>query len=207
VRANLFLKWLHGLFPEMPIVLLLRHPCAVAASRLRYDWHDDLNDFLEQDELIADLLSPFRDRMARVTDPFEKHIWRWCVENWVPLRQCAPGDIHLAFYEDFRHDPERAIGALFTFLRQPVRDSVFDRLNIPSRMAWKSASEEATASKLGESWRRVITPAQLRQARDILELFGLHGIYGDDMLPNKEAALSLMARQEQRPVDVERASN
>src|SRR5580704_5098197 len=33
VRANLILKWLHTQFPGMPIVLIVRHPFAVAVSR------------------------------------------------------------------------------------------------------------------------------------------------------------------------------
>ena len=32
IRAHLFLKWIKVNFPEIPIIFLLRHPCAVANS-------------------------------------------------------------------------------------------------------------------------------------------------------------------------------
>ena len=40
VRANLFLKWIHCHFPNMPIILLLRHPCAVARTHRRCRWQE-----------------------------------------------------------------------------------------------------------------------------------------------------------------------
>jgi len=92
IRANLFLKWLDVHFPGMPIVLLLRHPFAVASSRLHHDWSNDLADFLKQDALMADFLEPHRRLIETVGDPFEKHVVQWCVENWVPLKQFRRGD-------------------------------------------------------------------------------------------------------------------
>src|SRR5207248_8638707 len=63
VRGNLLLPWLHARFPGMPMVLLLRHPCAVVTSqfRLAEDWHVDLRRFLRQDALMQDHLEPVRD--------------------------------------------------------------------------------------------------------------------------------------------------
>ena len=38
IRTNLLLKWMNVNFPEVPIILLLRHPCAVANSWLKLGW-------------------------------------------------------------------------------------------------------------------------------------------------------------------------
>jgi hypothetical protein len=35
IRANLMLKWIHTNFPSVPIILLFRHPCAIAYSRIK----------------------------------------------------------------------------------------------------------------------------------------------------------------------------
>lgn len=35
IRANFLLKWIHANFPGIPIILLLRHPCTVANSKLK----------------------------------------------------------------------------------------------------------------------------------------------------------------------------
>jgi hypothetical protein len=41
IRINLALKWLHDNFPEVPILFLMRHPCAVVASRMELGWATD----------------------------------------------------------------------------------------------------------------------------------------------------------------------
>src|SRR5439155_17907235 len=83
VRGNLLLGWMHRNFPGMPIVLVLRHPCAVVSSQLKlpWNWHTDPEVFLSQDALMKDHLEPFREELTRVTDPFERHVLVWCIEN------------------------------------------------------------------------------------------------------------------------------
>ena len=65
VRANLMLGWMRANFPEMSMILLLRHPCAVANSRthLRRRWKPSLDDFLSQRDLVDDFLQPFVEEM------------------------------------------------------------------------------------------------------------------------------------------------
>src|SRR6202171_876037 len=59
VVCTLMLGWLRARFPGMPIVLVLRHPCAVAHSRVKLGWDDIREDYLGQPELMADHLAPF----------------------------------------------------------------------------------------------------------------------------------------------------
>jgi hypothetical protein len=44
VRSTLMLKWIRDHFPQMPIVFVVRHPCAVAFSRCKEGWRTDLRD-------------------------------------------------------------------------------------------------------------------------------------------------------------------
>lgn len=59
-RANLFLKWLRQKFPSLPIVFLIRHPCAVAASQAKLVWPCTLRKYLIQ--INARLLRAFSQR-------------------------------------------------------------------------------------------------------------------------------------------------
>jgi hypothetical protein len=68
MRAQLFLRWIKQTFPEMPILLLLRHPCAVAKSRLQSCWGAHLDAFLAQQDLIESLLTGLRSGPGS-TDP------------------------------------------------------------------------------------------------------------------------------------------
>lgn len=192
IRANLFLKWLDGKFPGMPIVLLLRHPLAVASSRLHHAWNNDLDDLLEQPSLVEDFLAPHRDFIRTVSDPFERHVTQWCIENLVPLRQFQRGQIHIAYYELFSAQPRAEIGRLFAFLGKPVPESIFERIERPSKMTWvRPGLEKATPSEI-DGWRRYVDRDRMARSLDILKRFGLEGIYGPSALPDPSAVEAAM---------------
>lgn len=195
IRANLFLKWLDVHFPGMPIVLLLRHPLAVAASRLRHTWSNDIVDFLLQDELMADHLEPHRRLLETTRDPFDQHVLQWCIENWIPLRQFRKGEIHLAFYEHFSTDPRDEIGRLCSFLGKPFPEGILDRVERPSRMAWRS---DGGGSSIGdpEAWRPSVSAGEVTRSMRILSQFGFDGVYSAASLPNRDAAEQLFSNQE-----------
>ena len=188
IRANLLLGWMHANFPEMPIVLLLRHPCAVAASRLALGWRDNLLGTMEQEELVEDFLGPVEAEIRAARDGFERHVFLWCIENYVPLRQFGPGEIHLAFYENFLARPEDEVRSLFAFLGESFDGRVYRALRRPSPLSRKGESPSVDA------WCRSVSDSQLERAVEILALFGLDGVYGAGGLPDPSGAHALMNR-------------
>jgi hypothetical protein len=188
VRANLFLKWVYRHFPEMPIILLLRHPCAVARSHLRRTHlQPSLEHFSVQEELMEDHLGPYRKAMEAARTRFEKYIFRWCIENYVPLRQFEKGEIHLAFYECFCTEPENEVRRLFSFLDKKHDRAVFRQLGKPSPVS-RAHSPIISGGSLVDDWRREITDDQIQRAVEILSLFGLHRIYSRSSMPNTAGA-------------------
>ena len=197
IRANLLLRWMHIHFCEMPIVLLLRHPCAVAYSRLKLNWHSHLEEFLAQEELMGDFLNPFRHDIERAQTEFEKQIFLWCIENYIPLKQFNRGEIQVVFYENLCKKPEDEIHKLFGFLGKDWDGAVLANLRDPSPT---SRRERAVMSgdTLIDSWRKHITRDQTQRAVEILSLFGLDEIYSYDSMPNVDGvnACSLSFRLE-----------
>ena len=59
IRLNLALPWLANRYQQTPLVWLLRHPCAVAHSKLKLGWETHLDLFLDCDALMTDHLSPY----------------------------------------------------------------------------------------------------------------------------------------------------
>jgi hypothetical protein len=192
IRANLFLKWIHTQFPGVPIVLLFRHPLAVAASRLHHRWNNDVADFLLQEFLMADFLEPFRDLMERDEDPFATHVLQWCIENYVPLRQFRQGDIHLAFYENFSADPQAEVRRLFAYLRRPVTDDVFARIDRPSSMTWMRPGDEKPKKRELNAWRPWVSQDRVARALEILRRFDLDRVYSEAPVPDPAGADSLL---------------
>ncbi len=182
IRTNQILKWIKVQFPEIPIILVLRHPCAVANSKLKKNWGSHLEVYLEQDDLMQDFLEPFRDIMENAQTLFEKHIIMWCIDNYIPLKQFRDGGIHLAFYEDFCTHPEREIDRLFRFTGESYDDSIFDVVRRPSALSRRDSAIHLGLS-LTESWRKGISEDQALQAAGILRTFGLDYLYNETSLP------------------------
>lgn len=200
IRANLLLKWLHVNFPEMPIILLFRHPCAVANSWMKLGWEKEslgtrtnIETCLSQKELVEDFLKPFKGHIESAQDSFERNVFFWCIQNYVPLRQFAKNEIHLAFYENFCQRPEDEIERLFSFLSSHFDKKVFATLRKPSLVTSRK-SEIMTGGSLIDGWRKYITNEQIQRSADILNLFGLDCIYSQDSAPHVDNAYEMLAR-------------
>lgn len=187
IRANLLLGWLRTNFPGMPIVLLMRHPCAVVASRMALGWRDNLAETMRQEDLVTDFLRPMEGEIRAAKTPFERHLFLWCIDNYVPLMQLAEGEAHLVFYEELISQPERELSTLFDVLDMDFDATVYRQMKTPSPL-----SRETSAHLLPDDWRRRIDKAELRQAVEILALFGLDRVYGKDPMPDAGAARDMM---------------
>ena len=191
IRANLMLGWIHANFPEMPIVFLLRHPCAVANSKIKLGWKPDINELLSQRELVEDFLKPFEDEMRSAKTDFERHVLSWCVENYVPLAQLKRGEVHLAFYENLSENPRGEVGRLFAFLGKDFDEGVFERMKKPSLLS-REGSAVLSGGRLADSWQKHVTAAQLERAVEILGLFRLNAVYSEKTMPDASSAFALM---------------
>jgi hypothetical protein len=175
-------------FPGMPIILLLRHPCAVVASRLALGWRDNLSETMEQEELVEDFLLPVEAEIMGARDAFERHVFSWCIENYVPLRQFGLGEIHLSFYEAFLAHPEDEVGRLFAFLGEGFDGRVHGALRRPSPLSRRGEIPSL------DSWRRRVSDSRLQRAVEILGLFGLDRVYGEGAMPDLSGAHALLSR-------------
>lgn len=191
IRANHILKWIHDNFLEVRLILLLRHPCAVASSKLKLVWGTHLEEFLSQEDLMEDFLYPFKGEIENANSVFEKHIFLWCIENYVPLKQFRSDDIHLAFYENFCECPEYEIDRLFSFLGETYDKRIFEMLDKPSSQI-RNHSALISGENLVNGWKKSITADQIRRSNEILSLFGLEGIYDHNSIPNINNAYAIM---------------
>lgn len=186
IRANLLLGWMRANFPGMPIILLLRHPCAVVASRLALGWKDNLSETMEQDDLVEDFL-PMEAEIRAAGDDFERHLFLWCIDNYVPMKQFEPGQIHLAFYENLLVNPEEELRRLFAFLDEELDGRVYARLARPSPLSRKDTPDPSV-----DEWRSHTSPRRLKRTVEILNLFGLDRLYGEEAMPDPSGAFALM---------------
>lgn len=188
VRANLFLRWLYEHFPGMPIVLIIRHPFAVAVSRLATNEDVNLHEaFARQPELVSDFLLPYLNVMRSCATPFERHVAAWCIETGVPLAQFNTGEISVVFYERLCADPSRVLSDVFGHVGRPFDDRVYRAITKPSHTTlspmklaedWGKGYQTVT-----QAWKERVSAEQVRRGLEILEAFELANLYDDRAMP------------------------
>ncbi len=184
VRVNLALKWLHDNFPEVPIVFLLRHPCAVVLSRMELGWatDTDIEPFLSQPDLVTDFLSEHQEFIRNAKTKEEKHAIIWSISTMVPLRQLKQSELKIVYYENLCTQPEMELPSIFAFTGHQYSPSAFDTISRPSQTTQKTSPIVSGTDKVSH-WRKKLNPAQVENILRVVERFGLDKLYGDSLLP------------------------
>lgn len=188
IRAAFLLKWLSAHFPQVSIIFMLRHPCAVVNSQIKMQWwvegvDQDFEEILSQDDLVEDFLKDVIQELRSLSNPFEKLVALWCIENIVPLKQFTPGEMHIMFYEHFCDRPEIEAERLFSYLQfKPDAAKLRERLLSPSSLASPESAIVKGTSLIGD-WLKTISSAEISRVTEVLRLFGLEKIYCDSPQP------------------------
>jgi Sulfotransferase family len=180
IRANLMLDWLTSR-TDARIVYVIRHPCAVIASRMsriqqeELDWVVDLDEILCQTSLMRDYLEPFRKTMREGSTPLRRQAILWCVENLVPLLQARSRDWLLFCYEEFVSDQNEAFKRVFQSLG----------LEPTSRTEWtknRVVSNPTHDLSTPRPWYAPLTEAEGEEVLRVCEEFGVT-LYGRQNSP------------------------
>lgn len=182
ISINNILPYIHKHFPKLKIIYIYRNPFFVANSRLRLNWHlevdqtvvTDINVFLKQKELMDDYLYPFEDLFKDTSlSYFEKEIIFWCCENYIPLNQMKESDYFIkTSYESLLNDSEEELRRIFWFLGKDFDTSILERINMPSITVGR---------QIGKRWKKstsyvesgICTQNELKKAKWILDRFDL----------------------------------
>lgn len=193
IRSNLMLGWLHAIKPDLPIVLMIRHPLQVIDSWIRLGWKNEafgprsnFETMVAQKELLADF-PMIAETAAEIdaTNHFQDMLFQWCIYHHVPLSQLRQGDAYVLFYENLLTDPEHETSKLFNYLDIP-----FDWKKINQQ--WKVASNtnylrrdfhQLPKSVLLNSWQNRFSAEQMTLASKMLSKFGLNRVYDKDGKP------------------------
>jgi hypothetical protein len=184
VRINLFLHWMHNHFPDVPIIFMIRHPCAVVLSRMEAKWEtdDDIHSFLSQNKLVEDYLTDKADFIKTAGTIEEKHAIIWAIQNLIPLNQFKNSALNIIFYEDLCVSPENEITKIFNIIGKNFHKDIFQGLDKPSRTTQSSSAIISGVDKVSR-WRDVLSPRQIRSVLSVVATFGLDCLYEDSLTP------------------------
>jgi len=203
-KSNLFLKWLHRCFPQMKLLLLMRHPIPTVLSRMHGVAGIDRAQrdasyrrlVFGQPDLVEDHLAPFRDVLVSASTELEQRLAIWCIQNFVPLRQFDAGDVHIMFYETLCVDPAGELRRLYRYLGQDCDEKkiarALARIRRPSSTIHRDVKEFPDGWDVIARWQSEATSEDLAAAKRMLGAFGLDEIYGSDPMPNVDGPLAFM---------------
>ena len=176
IRANLMLPWIASHY-EVPILLVVRHPCAVIASRLKIgggDWdaHRALGHYLGDRRLAEVVYGHYGVDITR-TDrgPEATLAMVWCIENMLPLAWADEYGFVVISYEGLLADPEtqwrRVVQALGLSLLPPE-----NILKAPSQQVAPDLRNREIGVSNTAKWRNELDGEQLERIAGVLNEFG-----------------------------------
>ncbi|GMR06030.1 MAG: hypothetical protein BMS9Abin25_0611 [Gammaproteobacteria bacterium] len=198
VFAGLIAKWVLHRIPDLKIVVLLRHPFAIALSKRKlseWNWPEYLSSLLAQKNLYDDFLHPYENVIRSAETFFERQIIIWTIMHYVMFQQLHEEDFHLVYYEDLCRQPEMELSRIVHYLglRQEHVKKALRNINTASRMS----SEDALRQRGRENyavWQDEITEDELKRGCKILHTFGLDCIYNESPEPLKNG-ISIFRRK------------
>ncbi|MGE3538795.1 MAG: hypothetical protein AB7N91_15355 [Candidatus Tectimicrobiota bacterium] len=181
IRVNGMLAWLdHHFHPT--IVYIIRHPCAVIASRLQLQWDTPLEAILAQPQLMRDYLAPYEPLVRGARSAVQKHAIMWCVENLIPLTQLAHHNWICCTYEHLVLDPGQEIRRLLAQLQLPYSEARAQAVEETSRTSWGRTAMEPQ-HLLGD-WQTRLDARAKQEIAALLEAFAMTLYTVDDVLPH-----------------------
>lgn len=184
IRANLFLGWIHAHFPSIPLIFIVRHPCAVVSSRMHLRWATDADiaPMLAQPKLVNDFLADKLDVIRAARTDEEKHAVIWCINHLVPLQQLGSGKVTTVFYERLCLHPDSEIPRLFHAIGHPYTETVFDSAHRPSNTSRKTSAIGIAQDRVTR-WRKELSSQQIERILKVVRSFELDHLYGDSCVP------------------------
>ncbi|MCB2198757.1 sulfotransferase [bacterium] len=179
VRANLLLGWLHRQYPELKLILMLRHPLAVSESRLRMKWPVTLGTYTGQKVLRERYLEPYEEVLAGCGNLLEKHVAAWCIETLIPLAEVPVEACRPLVYEQLVEQSGLTLLDLGAYLGESFGEIELARLDRPSETSMASSANAIRAGKkVTKRWMTAFSPELIDRSFEIVESFGLVGLYG-----------------------------
>lgn len=187
IFAHLLARWTISRFPSVKLILIMRHPFDVAASKSQlknWAWMEEPGDLLEQTSLVEDHLKPFQDFIRNQRSFFEKQITIWAIIHYVWFRQFKEGECQVVFYENLYRKPETEASHLGKFIGRPSGE-IEEMMRYAASSASKSPAMDPSRNN---PWPQFSAEEQQR-GHEILARFGLDYIYGAKRGPLVDAGM------------------
>ncbi len=180
-RANRMLPWLTQNFEFHKVIHLLRHPCAVVSSQLKFGAWNDVPPHFTEDELKPDgYIENYYDIIKPIQTIEEKLAAIWCLDNIIPLNYNSENKWVSITYENLLLNPEQT----FKNINIKFSDSIKNSLSKASSTTKKGSPVSSGTNKIKQLsyWQSTLTDTQIKSILNILKKFDL-SIYNESIYP------------------------
>ena len=182
--------WLAETFRDTPMVLVVRHPCAVVQSMLTVRWSGS-----NAAEILAKRPEPATRRAVEILDgrdsPAEVFAALWASEMLAMLGETDPARTSLVAYESVVDDPAGTLGPVMEQLGLPRPPDLVARSSQPSATTHRSSVVRAAGDPL-IGWVDRLEPADREAVLAVVRDAGVMG-YSADPRPDLDALAALHA--------------
>jgi len=169
-------------FPTKPPILIIRHPCAVVASKIlhggwknyKLKWGYD-SRFIEAYPWVIDILRDIKteEEVCAAT---------WCMDYFAALSTPKPHPWILVSYEKLVNQGESELQRIFNALDMYLPEDAVKQLKVPSWSARKECPI-ITGEDLLADYKKFLSKNKIKRILDLVSLFGLN-FYGEDLEPD-----------------------
>ena len=184
IRLNLTLKWIKTQFPEIPIILILRHPCGVVSSRKVLGWEGSRLDLiLEDDKLIEKHLKDYLNIIKASNDLIQRNALVWCIETYIPLKIMKKNELIITTYEKLITNFDKELKRILSRILKPKNlNSNRNIKNFISVQANKNSAIIKENHPL-EVWKHRLNQNEINKILNLVKEFSLDHIYDIQILP------------------------
>ena len=173
-------EWLYKIF-NMDVLITIRHPAAFVASLKTKNWVHDFNHFLQQPELIEDLLIDYVNEITDFAedqyDIVEQASLLWKIIYSVVYKYYLMYKNEWIFirHEDLSRDPISEYKLLFQKLDINFTDNIISTINKHSQVNNQMNRKFIKKSHISRNsknnilkWKNELTKSEIQRIRDIV---------------------------------------
>ena len=186
IRVNLMLPWLTRQY-SLPTILIVRHPCAVIASRLRLsaaDWDTEkaLNRYRGNKAVVDLIRSQYGFDIQESMPKAAALCCVWCIENVLPMKWSKTENYAVVAYEDLMVSPETEWPRVVAHLGlHNVPD--MELLGLPSQQSSLDMREREFTPAHIKKWETELNDRIKEEIATVLDHFGCAKYTVDNTLP------------------------
>lgn len=203
IRASRMLQWFAATFPVRGIVYVIRHPCSVVASMMKYGNWDEYQTTISRSTVPGGAIPPelydeFEGVLDSVSTQVECLAVLWSLDYHIALHRHSHEGWPwiLVPYERMLTNGGQELSRLASLLGfDSVPEGARQRIGVASRSSSNTLQADDAELQLTK-WRRQLDSSQIDNILRIANAFGL-GFYSRDPEPDYEALCQFQCEEAQ----------